>query len=192
MRDGQHEILAEGVEQAEGDVVVLVFAVDGVGGEILQHVVHPAHVPLHGEAEAVEVDRLGNAWKRGGLFGHGERAGNAVGQFVEAAQEVDGLQVFVAAELVGDPLAGLARIVQVEHGGDGIHAQAVDVILLQPEERVGDEEAAHLVAAVVEDEGAPVAVLAFCADRRARRGRCRRRRPGRGRPWESGRGPNRR
>jgi len=30
-----------------------------------------------------------------------------MGELVKAAQEIDGLQVFVAAILVGDPLAGL-------------------------------------------------------------------------------------
>ena len=108
-----------------------------------------------------EVHGLGNARKGGGLLGHGEGAGDLVGQLVEAADEVDGLQVFVAAELVGNPFAGLARVVEVEHGRDRIHAQAVDVVFLQPEEGVRDQESAHLVAAVVEDQGAPVAMLAL-------------------------------
>ena len=74
-------------------------------------------------------------------------------------EEEHGLQVFASAEFVGNPLARLARVVEVEHGGDGVHAQAVDVIVVEPEEAVGDEEIAHLVAAVVEDERAPVRVL---------------------------------
>ena len=102
-----------------------------------------------------------HARKRGGFLGDGEGAGHAVGQFVEAAQEVDGLQVLVAAVLIGDPLARLARVVQIEHGRHGIHAQAVDVILLQPEQRVRDQERAHFVAAVIEDQRAPVALLAL-------------------------------
>ena len=55
----------------------------------------------------------------------------------------------------------VARVVQVEHRRDGVHAQAVGVVLLQPEERVGEQEAADLGAPVVEDERAPVAVLAL-------------------------------
>jgi hypothetical protein len=87
--------------------------------------------------------------------------GTCVRQFVEAAQKVDGFQVLVAAVLVGNPLAGLARVIEIEHGGHRIHAQAVDVILLQPEQRVGNQERAHFVAAVVEDQRAPVAMLAL-------------------------------
>jgi len=47
--------------------------------------------------------------------------------------EGDRLQVFMTPELIGDPLARLPRVVQVEHGGDGIHAQAVEMVLIQPE-----------------------------------------------------------
>ena len=61
---------------------------------------------------------------------------------------------------VGLPLALLAGVVEVEHRGDGVDPDAVDVELLQPVQRVGDEEVAHLLAPEVEDVGAPVGVLA--------------------------------
>ena len=56
---------------------------------------------------------------------------------------------------------GFARVIEVEHRRDRIHAQTVDVILVQPEERVADQEIAHLVAAVVENQRAPILVLAL-------------------------------
>ena len=70
------------------------------------------------------------------------------------------LEVLAAAVLVGDPLARLARVVEVEHRGDGVHPQAVDVVALEPEQRVGDQEVGDLAPAVVEDPRAPVGVLA--------------------------------
>ena len=69
-------------------------------------------------------------------------------------------QVLAPAELVGKPVARLAAVVEVEHRGHGVDPQTVDVILVQPEQGVGDEEVADLVAAVVEDQRAPVAMLA--------------------------------
>ena len=83
-----------------------------------------------------------------------------VAELVELLEEVDRLEVLVAAEDVGDPFAGLARIVEVEHRGDGVDAEAVDVVALEPEQGVAEEEVADLGAAVVEDLRAPVAVLA--------------------------------
>jgi len=55
MGKGQHEILGEGVDEGKGDLVVLVFAVDGIGRKILERVIHPAHVPFETEAEAAEI-----------------------------------------------------------------------------------------------------------------------------------------
>ena len=79
---------------------------------------------------------------------------------VHLLEELHGLEVLAAAVHVGLPLAGLAAVVEVDHRRHGIHAQAVDVVLLEPVQRVGDQEVADLAATEVEDEGAPVGVLA--------------------------------
>jgi hypothetical protein len=42
--------------------------------------------------------------------------------------------------LFGNPLALLARVVEVEHGRDGVDAQAVEVVLLEPVKGVGQEK----------------------------------------------------
>ena len=83
-----------------------------------------------------------------------------VDDLVQVAQEGDGFDVLAAAEAVGHPLAGLSRVVEVEHRRDRVDAQAVEVELLDPEQRARDEEVGDLVAAVVEDQRAPVLVLA--------------------------------
>ena len=82
-------------------------------------------------------------------------------QRVQPLQELDRLEVLAAAEAVGNPLAFAPRVVEVQHRRDRVHAQAVDVILLEPEQRVRQQEVPDLVAAVVEDERAPVLVLAL-------------------------------
>jgi hypothetical protein len=94
---------------------------------------------LLGDGEAIRV-----------LLAHGA---------VQRAKELDGLQVLATAEEIGQPFARLAAVVAVEHRGDGVHAQTVDVELLEPVERVRHQEVAHLVAPKVEDEGAPIGVL---------------------------------
>ncbi len=99
----------------------------------------------------------------GGRFlGDGDHAGRrAVGDLVHAPQEVDGVEVLVAAVAVRHPFAGLARVVEVEHRRDGVDAQAVEAVALEPEAGVGDEEGRDLLAAVVVDVGAPVLVIAL-------------------------------
>jgi hypothetical protein len=86
--------------------------------------------------------------------------GSRVEHLVELLEERDRVEVLAAAELVGDPLALAARVVEVEHRGDRVDADPVDVVLAQPEQRVGDEEVAHLVAPEVEHQRAPVRVRA--------------------------------
>ncbi len=166
VRDRQQVVLAVGVDHREGQFAVVVLAVHRLVRDVLQRVVRPAHVPLHAEAEAADAARTGlvggagDAVPRGGLLGDGDHAGAAaVEGGVHLLEEGDGVLVLAAAVLVRGPLAVFARVVEVEHRGDGVHAQAVDVELLAPERGVGDQEVAHLLAAVVEGEGAPVGVF---------------------------------
>ena len=84
-----------------------------------------------------------------------------VRQRIELPQELDRLEILAAAEAIRHPLPLLARVVEIEHRGDRVDAEPVDVILGEPVERVGEKEIADLVAAVVEDQRAPVAMLAL-------------------------------
>ena len=55
----------------------------------------------------------------------------------------------------------LAGVVEVKHRGHRIDTEPVDVELLQPEHGIADEEIADLVAAEVENQRAPVGMLAL-------------------------------
>src|SRR5690348_15000917 len=130
----------------------MVFAENGIEGKVAQRVVHPAHIPFEVEAESAEISGARDGGPGGGFFGDGEDAGMAgVDDFVHLFDESDGLEIFAAAELVGEPLAFLAGIIEVEHGSDGVYAEAVNVIFVEPEEGVGEEEIADFVASVIEN-----------------------------------------
>ena len=138
----------------------MVLAVHRLLLEVAQRVVHPAHVPLQPEPEPTAGGRLRDPGPRRRLLGDGDDARLAlVGGRVRLLEQADRLQVLAAAVDVGDPLPVAARVVEVEHRGDGVDPQAVDVELLEPVEGVGDEEVAHLEAAEVEDVGAPVGLV---------------------------------
>jgi hypothetical protein len=57
MRQRQNEVLGECVVQPEQDLVVMMLAVDRVLADVVQRVVHPAHVPFVAEAEAAILRR---------------------------------------------------------------------------------------------------------------------------------------
>ena len=96
VRQRQDEILGEGVEQPEGQLVVMIVAMDRILLHVVQRVVHPAHVPFVAEAEAA-VDR-----RRGVTPGHAVDSSaiiSAPGQrsrdhaALSSLQEVDRLEI---------------------------------------------------------------------------------------------------
>ena len=128
---------------------------------VAEQVVHPAHVPFHGEAQAAPLHRARHAVPAGRLLGDHMHVGEGGGDgAVQVAQEGDGVGVLVTAIGVGHPFPWLAAKVEVEHGGHGVHPQAVEVVVLQPEKCVADEEVAHLITAIVEHQALPLRVVA--------------------------------
>src|SRR5687767_8457906 len=79
-----------------------------------------------------------------------------MGDFVEAANEVNRVQVLAPTKFVGNPLPWLAAKIEIEHGRYSVNAQPVEVILFEPKERAADQEVAYFVAPKVENLGAPV------------------------------------
>jgi hypothetical protein len=119
--DRQDVVLGVLVEHREGHVVVVVLAVDRVERQVAQRVVHPAHVPLEAEAQAALGQGPGDAMEGGRLLGDHHRAGNPVVHLVvELLEEVDRLEVLIAAVDVRDPFAGLSAVVEVHHRGHRI------------------------------------------------------------------------
>jgi len=58
----QNEILVERIQHAEGQHVVVIFAMNGIVLKILERVVHPSHIPFQTEAKAADVDGLLKPW----------------------------------------------------------------------------------------------------------------------------------
>ncbi len=161
MRERQDEMLREGVYERERDQMMVMAPVDRIERHVAQRVVHPPHVPLEVKAEPAQVNGAADTGVRRRFLGHHEHALKVVADRpVELLQELDRFDVLAPAILIRGPLAGFARVVEIKHRGHRIHAQTVDVIHLEPKERVRDQEIANFVATVVEDLRAPFHVLA--------------------------------
>ena len=159
VREREDEVLVPCVDERERQVVVVPAAVDRLARDVPERVVHPAQVPLEGESQPAGLGRARDAGPGGGLLGKHRDAGvRRVDDRVQLLQKLHGLEVLAPAVAVRHPFPRRARVVEVEHRGDAVDPQAVCVELLEPVERVRDEEVAHLVAAVVEDQRAPVGV----------------------------------
>ena len=190
--DRQDEVLAPGVHQRERHLVVVVLPVDRLVGDVGQRVVHPAHVPLQPEAQAAQVRRPGDARPGRGLLGDRDDAGHAlVDRRVGLLQQLHGLEVLAAAVLVGHPLAVLARVVEVEHRGDGVDPQAVDVELLAASRARWRRGSCAPAGGRSRRRGCPSRAGRRAAGRGARRAAGRRSGRGRRRPWGSAPAPSR-
>ncbi|MNO91649.1 hypothetical protein D3C76_832010 [compost metagenome] len=158
----QNEPLRPGVHQAEAQFVVMMGAVHRVLLNVVQRIVHPAHVPFIGKAQAALLRALADPRPGRGLFGNHQRPRCFQrDDVVEVTQEVDGLEVLPAAMAIRHPLAGLARVVAVQHRRHRIDPQAIDVEMLEPVQRRRQHVAVHFGAAQVVDQGVPVLVKAF-------------------------------
>ena len=134
VRQRQDVVLRPRVHAAEGELVVVIAPVHRFPRQVLERVVHPAHVPLEAEPEPADVRRSRHHRPRRRLLRVGVRVGKrAVHLFVQLPEESDRLEVLASAELVGDPLARLTRVVEVQHRRDGVDPQAVDVVAVEPE-----------------------------------------------------------
>ena len=80
---------------------------------------------------------------------------------IEPAQERDGVDVLAPAIFVRHPAAGRAAVIEIEHRGDRIDAQAIDAVAVEPEQRVRQQEVGHFDAAEIVDQRAPVEVPAL-------------------------------
>ena len=139
MTQHQHEMLMVGVEHREGDLTLMMLPVDRRTGNVAERIVHPTHVPLESEPQPPLVDGLRNTRPRRRLLGycHNARMARVAGS-IECLQELDCLKILPTSEAVRDPLPSLARVVEVKHGGHGIHAKTIDMVLVEPEERIGN------------------------------------------------------
>jgi hypothetical protein len=80
-------------------------------------------------------------------------------RLVQPLDEVNGVQILPPAILVWNPRTLVAAVVQVQHRRDRVDAETVHVQLIQPIQRIRDQEVANFVTSEVENQRAPVRML---------------------------------
>ncbi len=158
----QDKILVKRIEQTKRKQAVMILTIDRIFADIAQSIVHPAHIPLITEPETAHRSRARNHRPCGRLLGTGTGAAvQTINQFVHSPQKGDCFQIFVTAVNVGNPLAGIAGIIEIKHRSHRVHPQAVNVIFPQPVKGVGAQIVKNFGTAVVINFGSPVFVFAF-------------------------------
>ncbi len=157
MGEHKHKFLAVGIDHAESELPVVVAAEIRVKLDILQIIVHKAHIPLQVKAQPVLLQIPCDPGKGRALLGNGQHPGIALlHDRIQVLDQLNGLQIFLAPVDIGHPLPVLLAIVKIEHAGHSVHTDAVHMELLHPEQSVGNEIVGHLRPAVVVDQSPPV------------------------------------
>ena len=134
MGEGQDEVLEECVVQTKQDLAMVVLAVDRVLADVIERVVHPAHVPFVAESQAAPIHRPRYHGPGGRFLRRRGGVGKAREHFrIDTLDEADRFQILTPAVFVRDPAALGPAVIEVQHRGDRIHAQSVDAVPVQPE-----------------------------------------------------------
>ncbi len=140
-----------------GMPVLVLFLLEG-----LDPVVGDAHGHAVVKADAAVLERDSQAGHAAHLLGYGDSLRvHLVDKDVGEGQIYDGVLVLAAVVIVGIAAEGLSEaVVVVEHRGDAVEAETVEVVFLKPIFAVRQQEVEHLVLAVVEAERVPCRMLA--------------------------------
>ena len=109
MGDHQDVFLAVGVGHGECHLVMVVFAEIGIQLHVLQEVVHPSHVPLQGESQAVVLRLAGNLRPCGGFLGdhHCSVIPSQI-HCIQVLEELNRFKVLIVAVFIGNPTGRLS------------------------------------------------------------------------------------
>ena len=160
VRQRIHEPFAVFVHHRKRELVVCALAEEGIDFEVVERVVHPPHVPLQRETEPALADRVRDTRPRRALLSDRDHAGmQRMHGVIQLLEKRHRFEILAAAESIAKPLARLAPVVEIQHRGHRVHAQPIDVKLLDPVQRVRQQEIAHFVARIVENMRAPLGVI---------------------------------
>src|SRR6185503_14743068 len=123
---------------------------------------HPAHVPLEIEPQAACVNGMTNHRPSGRLLrNHHDPRTRAMSYLIQLLQQRNRFEILASTKLIRLPLPFLAAVVEIQHRRHRIDTQSIHMKLVEPIERISDEEIAHLITPVVEDVRAPIRMFAF-------------------------------
>ena len=144
-------------EDAAGLPVLIAQLLDGLNPIV-------GHVHGHAIVEAVTAVLEGRGQTRhtAHLFGNGDGVGiDLVDEEVGQGEIANGVVVLMAVEIIAVTAKGFAKSVAiVEHGGDAVEAETIEVELFEPVFAVGKEEMNNFILAVIEAEAVPGGMLA--------------------------------
>src|SRR6202166_1056306 len=92
VRERQDEILSEGINQAKCDLAMLVTSEHWILRQVVQHVMHPAHIPLEAESQSSNVRGPRDLRPGSRFFRHDHDVGKCrINMLIHLSQELNRL-----------------------------------------------------------------------------------------------------
>ena len=133
MRNGKNEILRKSIHQRESQFFVIVFSEKRIAGNVIEHIVRPAHIPLEVEAEPAFVGGRGDHRPCSRfLRDHQNIAELSEYGGIQFSEKRYGFEVFVLPVYVRDPFTRFAVVIKIKHGSDSVCSQPVEMKLTKP------------------------------------------------------------
>ena len=129
----QHKVLTVGVNHAESQFIMMMCTEIRIIADIGQVIIHKAHIPLKVKAKAFVIQGTRYLRPCGRFFGNHQHI--RIPLFHNGIQMLDHFnrfQILIAAINIGNPLAILTSIIQIQHGSNRIHADSIGMELLCP------------------------------------------------------------
>ena len=124
---------------------------------VVQHIVHPAHIPFQPKPETTDRRRPRHQRPGGRFLSDGVYVRILlVDGLIQKAQKGNRFEVLPPALGIKDPGAWLSGVIEIEHGGHCIDAQAISMIDVQPKQRTAEQETLHLIAPIIKHIGVPI------------------------------------
>ena len=163
MRKRQNEILIELIHRRKGKQVMSARTIGKICLYIVKRVVHPAHIPFQMKTEASIFRRISHKRPGGRLFCDHKRFGEVGAyRFIALLHKFDRIEILFGALFVEFLLCRIIHTkIEVQNAGHAIHTDTVDMKFAYPIQKIGDKKAAHLAAAHIKFERAPVGMLFF-------------------------------
>src|SRR6202035_5459971 len=116
VRERQQEVFSEGIHQTKRDLVMLIASEYGLLREVVQHIMHPAHIPLETESQSSNVGGPRDLRPGGRFFRDHHYVGICcINTLIQPSQKVNRFYVFSSADAVWYPLSFAPSIIEIEH-----------------------------------------------------------------------------
>ena len=130
--------------------------------DIIQIIVHKAHIPLQVKAQPVVLQRSRNLRECSTLLRNGKDTGIPfLHDGIQMLDQFDGFQVLLSAVHIGNPFPILFTVIQIKHTRHSVHPDAVRVVFFHPEQSIRDQVIGDLGPAVIVNQCPPMRMAAL-------------------------------